>query len=66
MRSTGEFDGTAEGWNPPPRLGHLPGAVHLNYTELFDAERGTLKGAAELTTLLEAQGITPEAAIVTY
>ncbi len=66
VRSRGEFEGTTAGWNPPPRLGHLPGAIHLEYTELFDADNGTLKPAAELTTLLGAKGITPEAAVVTY
>ncbi len=66
MRAIGEFDGTAKGWNPPPRLGHLPGAIHLEYTELFDADNGTLKPAAELTTLLAAKGITPEATVVAY
>ena len=66
VRELGEFDGTTKGWNPPPRLGHLPGAIHLDYTELFDADDGTLKPAAELTTLLGARGITPEAKIVPY
>ena len=66
VRSIGEFDGTTEGWNPPPRLGHLPGAIHLEWTELFDADDATLKAAAELTTLLGAKGITPETAVVTY
>ncbi len=66
VRSLGEFDGTTAGWNPPPRLGHLPGAVHLDYSELFDADSGTLKPAAELTTLLAANGIRPEATVVAY
>ncbi len=66
VRTIGEFDGTTPGWNPPPRLGHLPGAIHLEYTELFDADDGTLKPAAELTTLLGAKGITPEATVVAY
>ena len=66
VRTIGEFDGTKKGWDPPPRLGHLPGAVQLDYTELFDADDGTLKPAAELTTLLAAKGIRPEATVVTY
>ena len=65
-RGLGEFEGTTKGWNPPPRLGHLPGAIHLEWAELFDADNGTLKPAAELTTLLGAKGITPESAVVTY
>ncbi len=66
VRSLGEFEGTTKGWNAPPRLGHLPGAVHLDYRELFDADNGTLKPAAELSTLLGDKGITPEAAVTTY
>ena len=66
VRSLGEFDGSAAGWNPPPRLGHLPGAIHLEYTELFDSDDGTLKPAAEVTSLLGAKGITPESAVATY
>ena len=66
VRTTGEFDGSQAGWDPPPRLGHIPGAVQLEYHELFDADDGTLKPAAELTTILGAVGITPEAKVVTY
>lgn len=66
VRTSGEFDGSAAGWNPPPRLGHIPGAIRLDYAELFDVESGTLKPAAELTTLLGAKGITPESAVATY
>ncbi|MEE2776459.1 MAG: rhodanese-like domain-containing protein [Acidobacteriota bacterium] len=66
VRSLGEYDGSKAEWDPPPRLGHIPGAVHLNYTEIFDADNGTLKPAAELRTLLGAKGITPQATIHTY
>ena len=66
VRSVGEFEGTRKGWNAPPRLGHLPGAIHLEWAELFDSDNGTLKPAAELTTLLGAKGITPQATVVAY
>ena len=66
VRSVGEFEGTAKGYNPPPRLGHLPGAIQLDYSELFDADQGTLRPAAELTTLLGAKGITPQATVFSY
>ena len=66
VRSLAEFDGTRAGFDPPPRLGHLPGAIHLEYTELFNDDDGTVKPTAELATLLAAKGITPEAAIATY
>ena len=65
-RTLGEFDGSTAGFNPPPRLGHLPGAIHLDYRELFDAGDGTLKPAAELNVLLGAKGITPESAVAAY
>ena len=64
-RSLGEFDGKKRGWNSPPRLGHLPGAVHLEWAELFDAG-GMLKPAAELNTLLATAGITPESSVAAY
>ena len=44
----------------------MPGAIQLDYSELFDIESGTLRPAAELTTLLGAKGITPESAVATY
>ncbi len=66
VRPVGEFEGTTKGWNAPPRLGHLPGAIHLEWAELFDSDNGTLKPAAELTSLLEAAGITPQATVSTY
>ncbi len=66
VRSLGEFEGTTKGWNAPPRLGHLPGAIHLEWAELFDSADGTLKPAAELTALLGAKGIRPEATVASY
>ena len=66
VRGLGEFDGTKKGWNAPPRLGHLPGAIHLEWAELFDYGNGTLRPADELNTLLGAKGITPQATVVSY
>ncbi len=66
VRSVGEFEGTSKGWNAPPRLGHLPGAIHLDHNELFDPGNGTLKSATELTSLLESKGITPQATVFAY
>ena len=66
VRGVGEYDGTKKGWNAPPRLGHLPGAIHLEWDELFDSDDGTLKPADELNTLLGAKGITPQATVVSY
>jgi thiosulfate/3-mercaptopyruvate sulfurtransferase len=66
VRSAGEFGGTKKGWNAPPRLGHLPGAVHLEWAELFDPDDGTLRRADELHALLGAKGITPQATVFSY
>jgi thiosulfate/3-mercaptopyruvate sulfurtransferase len=65
VRTPAEYEGTAtQGNNPRP--GHIPGAIHLEWTELLDPETRTLKPAAELRTLLESRGITPESEINCY
>ena len=66
-RSLEEFEGTA--WamgEAPPRLGRIPGAVHLDWRDLFDRDTKTLKPANELHALLGSRGITPEYEINTY
>ena len=65
-RSLGEYEGTTAPYNPPPQLGHLPGAIHLDWSDLFDPNSKTLKPASEVTALLDAKGITPEVAVITY
>jgi thiosulfate/3-mercaptopyruvate sulfurtransferase len=65
-RSQGEYDGTASAWGGAPRPGHIPGAVHLEWTELLDPTTKTFKAAVELRRLLEAHGIRPEAVVNTY
>ena len=64
VRRPGEYDGT-EGVNNP-RTGHVPGAIHLEWTELLDPESRTFRAASELRPLLESRGITPEAEIECY
>ena len=64
VRRPAEYDGS-EGVNNP-RTGHVPGAVHLEWTELLDPETRTFRPAAELRTLLESRGITPESEIDCY
>jgi thiosulfate/3-mercaptopyruvate sulfurtransferase len=65
-RSPGEYEGTAAGFGAPPRLGRIPGAVHLEWTELLDPEAETFKPASELRQLLESRGITPEKEVASY
>lgn len=63
VRERREYDGqTPYG---EQRGGHVPGAVHLHYKDLLDAEGRLLSRAAILAKLAE-QGITPDAEIVTY
>lgn len=45
--------------------GHLPSAIHIRYTDLFN-EDSTLKSNADITAMIEAAGITKEDKIVTY
>jgi thiosulfate/3-mercaptopyruvate sulfurtransferase len=65
-RSRGEYEGTEAGFNASPRLGRIPGAVHLEWSELLDPTSKTFKPAAELRGLLETRGITPEVTVHTY
>jgi thiosulfate/3-mercaptopyruvate sulfurtransferase len=67
-RSRAEYEGSeaSKGGEPPPRLGRIPGSVHLEWTELLDPTTKTLKPAADLRMLLESKGITPETQINTY
>ena len=45
--------------------GHLPGAIHIDFTTLFNAD-GTLKGNAELVAMFEDAGLSANDEIVTY
>jgi thiosulfate/3-mercaptopyruvate sulfurtransferase len=65
-RSEDEYAGKAAGFGAVPRLGHIPGAIHLDWSELLDAESRTLKPAAELQQLLDARGITRDKQVVSY
>ncbi|NHH86600.1 rhodanese-like domain-containing protein [Cobetia sp. MB87] len=49
------------------RLGHIPGAVHFEWTEAMDRERNLrIRDYAELVTELGARGLDPEQHIVTH
>ena len=65
-RSLEEFEGTASGFGASVRLGRIPGAIHLEWSELFDQDTKTLKPAKELRSLLASRGLTPEYEINTY
>jgi len=49
------------------RGGHIPGAVNIDWTEAMDRSRHMrLKPAAQLRSLLQAKGITPDKTIVCH
>lgn len=45
--------------------GHLPGAIHIRFTDLFD-DNNVLKSNEELTAMFEAAGLSKDDTIVTY
>ena len=47
------------------RAGSIPGAVHIEYTQNLD-ESGAFRSAAELKSLYEGAGVTPDKTIVCY
>ncbi|MBW6389636.1 MULTISPECIES: sulfurtransferase [Halomonadaceae] len=63
-RSAAEYRGE-KGENK--RLGHIPGAVNMEWTEAMDRERALrIRDYAELITELEALGLTPDMEVVTH
>lgn len=64
VRRQGEYEGTEALNNARP--GHVPGAIHLEWTELLDPDTRTFRPGPELRALLESRGITPEAEIECY
>ncbi|MFO7593082.1 MAG: sulfurtransferase [Pseudomonadota bacterium] len=63
-RSAEEFSGKKR---YSARGGHIPGAIHIEWTELMDPSHNLrLKGIAELRNLLEEKSITPDKTVVAY
>ena len=62
-RALAEHEGT-QGNNP--RMGHITGSNHLEWTDLLDADTKTLKPGDELRAMLTSRGITPESEVNTY
>ncbi len=63
IRTPEEFSGEADRGNA--RKGHVPGAVHLEWTDLVNDD-DTFKDAGELRALAAGLGITPETAVHVY
>jgi thiosulfate/3-mercaptopyruvate sulfurtransferase len=64
VRSTGEYDGSNSRGNQ--RVGHVPGAVHLEWMNVMDRETHRFKPAADIRRMLLEKGITPEKRVYTY
>jgi thiosulfate/3-mercaptopyruvate sulfurtransferase len=62
-RSIGEYCGTQE---TAKHNGAIPGAVHLEWSDLLDKKTGRFKSADELTKLFKDAGIDPAKPAVTY
>ena len=63
VRTDEEYNGAI--LNNEAKGGHLPGAIHIRYTDLFD-EKGYLKTNEELTEMFEEAGLSKSDEIVTY
>jgi thiosulfate/3-mercaptopyruvate sulfurtransferase len=71
VRSPAEFDG--EIMAPPhlpqegaQRRGHIPGAANIPWAKAVDPETGAFLPPAQLRSLYEAQGLTPDREVIAY
>ena len=64
VRSRAEFTGEA-GYPCDPRQGHIPGAVHVEWSDLYAGE-GRPHDAETIRRLLAERGAEPESEIVAY
>jgi len=67
-RSPEEFNGTmnhGENFKGTKVLGHIPGALHLNYQDLYNVD-GTPKSIADMTKIFTDLGLKKDDQIVTY
>lgn len=62
-RSAGRFAGRETEPRPVPRLGHMPGAHNLPFSNLLNAD-GTLKPADQVRAHFEAAGIDPNKPVI--
>lgn len=62
-RAEAEYTGEDDRGNA--RVGHVPGAVHIEWSRLMAAD-ATFKPASEMRSMLEAAGITPDKAVHVY
>jgi thiosulfate/3-mercaptopyruvate sulfurtransferase len=65
-RTLDEYTGADPRNNPAERVGHIPGAVHLEWTDLTDPATGLFKPAEEMRRILNEKGITPQKDVIAY
>ncbi len=61
-RELAEYNGTSE---KPVSVGHIKGAVNLNYKDLLD-DKGAFKTKEQIKAIAEKNGLTPDKTIITY
>ena len=64
VRSDGEWDGSEARGNQ--RVGHVPGAIHLEWFNVMDRATHRFRPANEIRSVLAEAGITPEKKVYTY
>ena len=64
VRGDAEWDGSDSRGNQ--RVGHIPGAVHLEWFNVMDRGTHRFKPANEIKRVLSEAGITPEKKVYTY
>jgi thiosulfate/3-mercaptopyruvate sulfurtransferase len=65
VRNRSEY--TGENARGNQRRGHVPGAVHLEWTDFMTGDaRKAFKPAAELRSLLRERGVTPDKRVHVY
>ncbi len=64
VRSDGEWDDSAARGNK--RVGHVPGAVHLEWFNLMDRDTHQFKPASDIRRILNDHGSTPDKNVYTY
>jgi thiosulfate/3-mercaptopyruvate sulfurtransferase len=64
VRSDGEYSGANSRGNQ--RVGHIPGAAHLEWFNVMERETHLFKPADEIRRMLKEKGITPDKRVYTY
>lgn len=66
VRSSGEFKGTEDPTKQNKKLGHIPGAVNVDFFSADLNNDGTYKSVNDLKAAYEAKGVTKDKEIIVY